>query len=51
MQDRPTAAELLRAAREFCERELLGELKGRRQFHTRVLINVLSILGKKCDTD
>src|SRR5438270_13383460 len=49
MQDRPTAAELLRAAREFCERELLGELKGRRQFHTRVLINVLSILEREWD--
>jgi len=47
MQDRPTAAELLRAAREFCERDLLPELKGRRQFHTRVLINVLSILERE----
>jgi Domain of unknown function (DUF6285) len=37
----------LRAAREFCERDLLPELKGRRQFHTRVLINVLSILERE----
>ena len=49
MQDRPTAGELLRAAREFCERDLLPELKGRRQFHTRVLINVLSILEREWD--
>ena len=47
MQDRPTAAELLRAARDFCERDLLPELRGRRQFHTRVLINVLSILERE----
>ena len=47
MQDRPTAAELLRAARDFCERDLLPELTGRRRFHTRVLINVLSILERE----
>jgi len=49
MQDRPTAVELLQAAREFCERDLLPELKGRRQFHARVLINVLSILEREWD--
>ena len=47
MQDRPTAAELLRAARDFCERDLLPELTGRRRFHTRVLVNVLSILERE----
>lgn len=47
MQDRPTAAELLQAARDFCERDLLPELTGRRRFHTRVLINVLSILERE----
>jgi hypothetical protein len=47
VQDRPTAGELLRAAREFCERDLLPELKGRRQFHTRVLMNVLAILERE----
>jgi hypothetical protein len=47
MQDRPTAAELLRAARDFCERDLMPELTGRRRFHTRVLINVLSILERE----
>jgi hypothetical protein len=40
--------ELVRsAAREFCERDLLPELKGRRQFHTRVLMNVLAILERE----
>jgi hypothetical protein len=47
MQDRPTAVELLRAAREFCERDLLPELTGRRRFHTRVLANVLGILERE----
>jgi hypothetical protein len=51
MQDRPTAAELLRAARDFCERDLLPELKGRRQFHTRVLINVLGILEREWEDE
>lgn len=49
MQDRPTAQELLRAAREFCERDLLPELSGRRWFHTRVLMNVLGILEREWD--
>jgi hypothetical protein len=47
MQDRPTAVELLRAAREFCERDLLPELTGRRRFHTRVLVNVLGIVERE----
>lgn len=51
MQDRPTAPELLRAAREFCERDLLPELTGRRRFHTRVLINVLGILEREWEQE
>jgi hypothetical protein len=47
MQDRPTAAELLRAAREFCERDLLPELGGRTRFHARVLANALGILERE----
>jgi hypothetical protein len=47
MQDRPTAVELLRAARDFCERDLIPELTGRRRFHTRVLANVLGILERE----
>lgn len=51
MQDRPTAGELLRAAREFCERDLLPELTGRRRFHTRVLANVLGILEREWEQE
>lgn len=47
MQDRPTATELLETAREFCERDLLDELSGRKRFHVRVLINVLGILERE----
>jgi hypothetical protein len=47
MQDRPTAAELLKAAREFCERELGPELGGRLRFQVRILQNILGILERE----
>lgn len=47
MQDRPTAGELLRAARDFCENELIPQLSGRLRFHARVLQNVLGILERE----
>lgn len=47
MQDRPTAVELLKAAQEFCERDLLPNLSGRVRFHARVLQNVLGILERE----
>lgn len=47
MQDRPSAAELLKAAREFCERDLVPSLTGRVRFHARVLQNVLGILERE----
>jgi len=47
MQDRPTAAELLSAAREFCERELGPELTGRLRFQVRVMQNILGILERE----
>jgi hypothetical protein len=47
MQDRPTAQELLKAARDFCERDLLPNLTGRVRFHARVLQNVLGILERE----
>jgi ATP-dependent protease HslVU (ClpYQ) ATPase subunit len=47
MQDRPTAQELLKAAKDFVERDLLPALEGRVQFHARVLQNVLSILERE----
>ena len=47
MQDRPTAVELLQAAREFCERELGPSLQGRMRFQVRVLQNILGILERE----
>lgn len=47
MQDRPTAVELLKAAQDFCERDLIPNLTGRVRFHTRVLQNVLGILERE----
>jgi hypothetical protein len=47
MQDRPTAAELLRAAQEFCEKDLMEATTGRVRFHVRVLQNVLAILERE----
>jgi hypothetical protein len=51
MQDRPTAIELLRAAQEFCERDLLPNLEGRVRFHARVLQNVLGILEREWEQE
>jgi len=47
MQDRPTATELLQAAREFCERELGPSLDGRMRFQVRILQNILGILERE----
>lgn len=47
MQDRPTATELLCAAREFCERELGPSLDGRMRFQVRVLQNILGTLERE----
>src|SRR5688500_14570941 len=47
MQDRPTAIELLKAAQEFCENDLMPALTGRVGFHARVLLNVLRILERE----
>ncbi|MEX2394110.1 MAG: DUF6285 domain-containing protein [Actinomycetota bacterium] len=47
MQDRPTAAELLKVAQEFCEKDLMPNTEGRVRFHVRVLQNVLGILERE----
>jgi hypothetical protein len=45
--DRPTAAELLEAVREFLDRDVLPATEGRVQFHTRVALNALEIVGRE----
>ena len=47
MQDRPTSIELLEAAAEFVEREIVPATEGRRQFQSRVVANVLKIVARE----
>jgi len=47
MQDRPTSIELLEAAAEFVEREIVPATEGRRQFQSRVAANVLRIVARE----
>jgi aminoglycoside phosphotransferase (APT) family kinase protein len=46
-QDRPTAAELLEAVREFLERDVMPAVEGRVSFHTRVAVNALGMLERE----
>jgi aminoglycoside phosphotransferase (APT) family kinase protein len=46
-QDRPTAAELLEAVREFLERDVMPAVEGRVAFHTRVAVNALGMLERE----
>jgi hypothetical protein len=47
MQDRPTAAELLEAVREFLERDVMPAVEGRVRFHSRVAVNALGMLERE----
>jgi hypothetical protein len=46
-QDRPTAAELVAAVREFLERDVMDATEGRVQFHTRVAVNALGMVERE----
>ncbi|HET9728125.1 MAG TPA: DUF6285 domain-containing protein [Acidimicrobiia bacterium] len=46
-QDRPTAAELVEAIREFLERDVFEAVTGRVQFHVRVAMNALAMLQRE----
>lgn len=48
-QDRPTAAELVRAVRTLLEREALPKLDGAARFHMRVSSNVLEIVARELE--
>ena len=48
-QDRPTAAELVDAVREFLERDVMAATEGRVQFHTRVAVNALGMIERELD--
>jgi hypothetical protein len=47
MQDRPTAAELLEAVREFLEHDVMPAVEGRVRFHSRVAVNALGMLERE----
>ena len=47
MQDRPTSAELLEAAADFVDRELVPAIEGARQFQARVVANVMRIVARE----
>lgn len=47
LQDRPTAAELLEAVREFVEHDAQPGLEGRASFHARVAVNALGIVERE----
>jgi hypothetical protein len=46
-QDRPTAAELVQAVREFLEADVMAATEGRVQFHTRVAVNALGMIERE----
>ena len=47
LQDRPSAAELLDAVREFLQRDILPSSEGRVAFHVRVALNALTIVERE----
>ncbi len=49
MQDRPSAIELLEAAAQFVEREIVPATQGARQFQSRVVANVMRIVGREIE--
>jgi hypothetical protein len=47
MQDRPTAAELVAAVRDFLEQDVMAAVEGRVAFHTRVSVNALGMVERE----
>jgi hypothetical protein len=47
LHDRPTAAELTEAVREFLERDVMPAVEGRVAFHTRVAVNALGMVERE----
>ena len=47
MQDRPTSIELLEAAADFVESELVPAIQGSRQFQARVVANVMRVVARE----
>ena len=49
MQDRPTSIELLQAAADFVEREIVPITQGQKQFQSRVVANVMRIVAREIE--
>jgi len=49
MQDRPTAIELLQAAADFVDREIVPVTQGQKQFQSRVVANVMRIVAREIE--
>ncbi|HEY4332807.1 MAG TPA: DUF6285 domain-containing protein [Ilumatobacteraceae bacterium] len=47
--DAPSARQLVEAVREWLERDVLAATEGRVQFHTRVAINVLTMVERELE--
>jgi hypothetical protein len=47
MQDRPTSVELLEAAADFVDSELVPAVQGARQFQARVVANVMRVVARE----
>jgi uncharacterized protein DUF6285 len=47
MQDRPNSVELLEAAADFVESELVPAVQGARQFQARVVANVMRVVARE----
>jgi hypothetical protein len=48
-QDRPSAADLVTAVREFLERDVMTATEGRVRFHARVAVNVLATVARELE--
>ena len=48
-QDRPTAAQLVTAVREFLERDVMAATDGRVHFHTRVAVTGLNTVARELE--
>src|SRR6478609_4045658 len=49
VHDRPTAAELVAAVREYLEQDVMPGTEGRLAFHARVAANVLAMVERELD--
>jgi hypothetical protein len=49
LHDRPTAAELVAAVREYLERDVMTATEGRLAFHARVAVNVLGMVERELE--